>query len=100
MLWTGFFAETDENTFEGSFGALWCADDGCAPGVIDLSAPLNGQYFPRTLLYDETTDTISGGEGLFVGTRQRKVKNVESAIKQLAKGTYPASPGPFDPSCT
>ena len=28
MMWTGFLTETSENTFEGSFGSIFCPDNG------------------------------------------------------------------------
>lgn len=91
MMWAGFLTETTENRFEGSFGEVWCPDNGDGPHVGHI-----GVYFSVAIDYDVATDTISGnvGGGIeCVGTRQPSINTVEKAIHELEKGVYPPSPG-------
>jgi hypothetical protein len=94
MLWAGFGVK-DGNTLEGNFGRHWCPniDDPQQGGIIPVP-------FEFSLTYDPDTDTILGGLGqLCVGTREPHVMTVEKAIHELAKGKYPPSPLPIDPTC-
>lgn len=83
MLWNGFLHETDANTYEGSFGKVWCPDNG--DGVSE-----NDNFNPSfTINYDPNTDTISGGIGGCVGERQQKLDNPNEAAEEIAEGNYP-----------
>ena len=85
MMWAGFFQKTGANTYEGSFGNVWCPDNG--DGVVE-----NPAFSPDgvVITYDPLSDTISGGIGECEGTRQPSITSVAKAIHELEKGTYPA----------
>lgn len=92
MLWSGFLTETEPNVFEGSFGNYWCPDNG--DGAVehpfgDIPSPfsLEGE---SALVYDPVGDTISGGIGVCVGTRQVRVDNPNEAAEKIEEGKYPA----------
>lgn len=92
MLWAGFLTETASNTFEGSFGTYWCPDNGDGVHEDLLGLGVVGV----TIFYDPGTDTISGGVGGCVGTRQPHIQTVDKAVHEIDKGKYPPSPGPLD----
>jgi hypothetical protein len=92
MLWSGFGQKTDATHLEGSFGTYWCPDDGF--GVSENPLPLL-ERTGWTLVYDPATDTVSGGIGGCVGTRQPAITTVAKAESEIAKGTFPPpNPGP------
>ena len=86
MLWAGFVHEIDPNTFEGSFGTIWCPDNGDS---VHVDPGGFGHVFSITIDYDPDTDTISGGPGVCEGTRQPSIDTVAKAIHELEKGKYP-----------
>ena len=93
MMWAGFLTETSDNVFEGSFGTIWCPDNG--DGAHESAF---GNHFSVTINYDVASDTISGGIGICDGTRQPSITTVAKAIHELEKGTYP-TPSPETPRC-
>lgn len=92
MLWAGF-ATKDGDTLIGSFGSIWCPENGAEASAF-------GNHFEFEIVYDAEADTISrtDDECLDIGTRQPEVKTIAKAIHELEKGKYPESPGPL--SCT
>jgi hypothetical protein len=95
MLWTGFAQKVDSATLTGSFGTYWCLQ-GSSGGPAENPFALP-ERFPWDLAYDAATDTITGGIGLCIGTRQPLIKTVAKAQMEIAKGKYP--PPDTDPRC-
>ena len=92
MLWTGFAQKTDATHLAGSFGTYWCPDDGFGISENPLPLPERTEW---ALVYDPATDTVSGGIGECVGTRQPSITTVAKAELEIAKGTFPPpNPGP------
>ena len=96
FMWAGFVHETEPDTFEGRFGTYWCPDNG--DGVQEDLLGIGISLSSFTIDYDSGTDTISGGVGECVGTRQLNLDSPNEAAEEISEGEYPP-PDPGAGSC-